>query len=67
MAPGDENMEFLRAGALALNGRNDEAQATTQRLVAARPLWEVVIRGFVTKGLMPTPEGLDVDDFVKAR
>jgi uncharacterized Ntn-hydrolase superfamily protein len=64
LVPGDENMTFVRAGALALTGRVDEAQALTRGLVAARPSWEVAIRGFATKGLLPLPDGVDVDAFI---
>lgn len=64
LVPGDENMTFLRAGALALTGRVDEAQALTRELVANRPSWAVAIRGFATKGLLPLPDGVDLDAFV---
>jgi uncharacterized Ntn-hydrolase superfamily protein len=65
LVPADENMTFLRAGALALTGRVHEAQALTRGLAANRPSWEVAIRGFATKGLLPLPDGVDVDTFVK--
>jgi uncharacterized Ntn-hydrolase superfamily protein len=66
LVPGDGNLEFLRAGALVYTGHVDEAQQITRQLVASRPSWEVVIRTFATKGLLPIPSGVDLDAFVKA-
>jgi hypothetical protein len=65
LLPDDENLQFLYSGALIYAGRIDEGQAITRRLVAARPSWETVIRSFATKGLLPIPEGLDADAFVR--
>jgi uncharacterized Ntn-hydrolase superfamily protein len=65
LLPDDENLQFVYSGALIFSGRIDEGQAITRKLVAARPSWETVIRGFATKGLLPIPEGLDVDAFVR--
>ena len=65
LVPGDENMEFLRAGALLFTGQVGDAQAVTRRLIEHRPSWEIVIRGFASKGLLPVPEGVEVDAFVK--
>jgi uncharacterized Ntn-hydrolase superfamily protein len=60
--PDEENFLFLRAGALAASGKWDEGVAVIRSLVAARPTWEIVVRGFATRGLMTLPEGITVDD-----
>jgi uncharacterized Ntn-hydrolase superfamily protein len=61
LLPGDENARLLKAGALLLSGHPDDGIAELRALVAARPSWSVVVRGFVAKGLLPVPEGTDVD------
>jgi hypothetical protein len=61
LLPGEENFRFLRAGALAATGDVDGARAEMRALIAARPSWEVVVRSFAAKGLMPLPEGLTID------
>ena len=53
--PGEENLRFVRAGALAVAGRQDLALAELRSLVATRPSWEVVVRGFADKGLIELP------------
>jgi uncharacterized Ntn-hydrolase superfamily protein len=63
--PDDENMRFLHAGALVFSGRVDEAQSVTRELVAKRASWATVIRSFAAKGLLPLPEGVDVEAFLK--
>jgi uncharacterized Ntn-hydrolase superfamily protein len=60
--PAEENFVFLRAGALAASGRFEDGVALIRSLVAARPTWAVVVRGFAAKGLMALPEGVAVDD-----
>ena len=55
MLPGEENLRFVRAGALAAGGDTDRAVAELRRLMAARPSWEVVVRSFAAKGLMTLP------------
>jgi hypothetical protein len=55
MLPGEENLLFARAGALAASGDTDSAVAELRGLVAARPSWEVIIRSFAAKGLMTLP------------
>jgi uncharacterized Ntn-hydrolase superfamily protein len=59
--PGDENARLLKAGALILSGHHDAGVDELRSLVAARPSWSVVVRGFVAKGLLPVPDGMDVD------
>jgi hypothetical protein len=60
--PDEENFLFLRAGALAASGKIDEGITHIRSLVAAHPTWEVVVRGFEAKGLLPLPEGMSIDD-----
>lgn len=59
--PGERNMRFLRCGALVGTGSTDAGLAELQALVREHPPWEVVIRSFVEKGLIPLPDGIDVD------
>ena len=53
--PGEENLRFVRAGALAASGDTGSAVAELRGLIAARPSWEVIIRSFAAKGLMTLP------------
>jgi uncharacterized Ntn-hydrolase superfamily protein len=62
--PGDENLRFLRAGALAATGDTDGARDELKSLVAARPGWETVIRSFAAKGLVAAPPGVTIDDLL---
>jgi uncharacterized Ntn-hydrolase superfamily protein len=62
--PGDENMRFLRAGALAANGEIDRAHEELRALIAHRPSWETIVRSFATKGLLTLPPGATVDDLL---
>lgn len=64
--PGDENARLLRAGALISSGQPDAAVRELRALIAARPSWGVVVRGFARTGLLPIPEGFDVDDIAGA-
>jgi uncharacterized Ntn-hydrolase superfamily protein len=59
--PGEDNLRFVRAGALLASGAHDAAVAELRSLIAGRPSWEVVVRSFATKGLIALPEGLSVD------
>lgn len=61
LLPRDENMRFLRSGALVASGAFDAGIAELRSLVAERPTWEVVVRSFVTKGLFTLPEGVSID------
>ncbi len=63
--PDDENLRFLRAGALVFCGRGEEAGAITRRLVAGRPSWATIIRSFATKGLLPVPPEADIDSMLQ--
>jgi uncharacterized Ntn-hydrolase superfamily protein len=59
--PGEENLRLVRAGALLASGATDDGMAELRALVADRPTWEVIVRGFAAKGLMTLPEGLSID------
>jgi uncharacterized Ntn-hydrolase superfamily protein len=61
LVPGDENLRFVRAGALAADGDVAGARAELRALVAARPSWEIVVRSFAAKGLLALPAGITVD------
>jgi uncharacterized Ntn-hydrolase superfamily protein len=62
--PGEENMVFVRAGALAATGDVDGAREALRALVAARPSWETIVRGFAAKGLLALPPLTSVDDLL---
>jgi uncharacterized Ntn-hydrolase superfamily protein len=59
--PGEENLRLIRAGALMASGATDDALAELRALVAGRPTWEVIVRGFADRGFMALPEGLSID------
>ena len=61
LLPGEENLRFLRAGALVARGDLSGGRAELRSLIAARPSWEVIIRGFAAKGLLATPPAVSVD------
>jgi uncharacterized Ntn-hydrolase superfamily protein len=55
MLPGEENLRFVRAGALAASGDTGSAVAELCELMAARPSWGIIIRSFAAKGLITLP------------
>jgi uncharacterized Ntn-hydrolase superfamily protein len=59
--PGEENFEFVRAGALAAMGRADEAARTLRALVASKPSWATVARSVAAKGILTLPADLDAE------
>jgi len=61
LLPGDRNMRFVRAGALAGSGDIAAAVHELRALVAEQPTFEVIIRSFVAKGLIALPEGVSID------
>jgi uncharacterized Ntn-hydrolase superfamily protein len=61
LLPHDENMRFLRSGALVASGAVDAGIAELRSLIAERPTWEVVVHSFVAKGLFSIPEGVSID------
>src|SRR5437868_5034804 len=63
--PDDENLRFLRAGALVFCGRVDEAASVSRQLVAGRASWATIIRSFATKGLLPVPAEVNIDSLLQ--
>ncbi|MGH9230689.1 MAG: DUF1028 domain-containing protein, partial [Acidimicrobiales bacterium] len=61
MLPGEENLRLVRAAALLASGASDDGLAELRALVADRPTWEVIVRGFAGKGLMTLPADLSID------
>jgi uncharacterized Ntn-hydrolase superfamily protein len=59
--PDDRNMRFVRAGALIASGDMEEAKHDLRKLVAEQPTFEVIIRSFVTKGLIALPDDISID------
>jgi uncharacterized Ntn-hydrolase superfamily protein len=59
--PGEGNLLLSYIAALVGVGRLDEAAAETQKLVAARPPWEGVMRALFERGLVPVPDGVTID------
>jgi uncharacterized Ntn-hydrolase superfamily protein len=53
--PGEENLRFVRAGALAGSGDSAGAVAELRALIADRPSWATIIRSFAAKGLLTMP------------
>jgi uncharacterized Ntn-hydrolase superfamily protein len=62
LLPGEQNLRFLRSGALIASGATEDGVAELRSLVAEQPGWGVIVRGFVAKGLVALPEGVDLDD-----
>ncbi|HEY7071907.1 MAG TPA: DUF1028 domain-containing protein [Acidimicrobiales bacterium] len=62
LLPGEENLRFLRCGALVASGAVDDGVAELRALVAGRPSWEVIVRSFAGKGLLALPVGMTIDD-----
>jgi uncharacterized Ntn-hydrolase superfamily protein len=60
LLPGDENLRFLRIGALLGLGDIDGARGELQELLAERSSWAIVVRSFLANGLVPVPPTLDV-------
>jgi hypothetical protein len=61
LVPGDENMRFLRAGALIASGSEAAGTEELRSLIASRPTWETVVRSFASKGLIGLPENVLID------
>ena len=60
LLPGEENLRFLRTGALMLAGRPIEGLAEARALLAARPSWSIVLHSFAQKGLITLPPDLEI-------
>jgi hypothetical protein len=59
--PREENLRFLRAGALMAAGSIDDGIAEVRALIAARPTWAVIIRSFARNGLLTLPNGVTIN------
>jgi uncharacterized Ntn-hydrolase superfamily protein len=62
--PGEENLRFLRAGALVAQGDIEGGRAELRSLLATRPSWEVIVRSFASKGLLPMPPSLSIESLL---
>jgi uncharacterized Ntn-hydrolase superfamily protein len=61
LLPGEENLRFIRSGALLAAGDEEAGRAVLRALIDDRPSWAVVVRGFAAKGLLTLPaSALDV-------
>lgn len=61
LLPDEENLQFVRAGALMASGATDAGVAELRALIASHPSWEVIVRSFAGKGLVALPDGLSID------
>ncbi len=59
--PDEENLRFVRAGALMASGRTEAGGAELRALIADHPTWEVIVRSFASKGLVSMPEATSID------
>jgi len=59
--PGESNMRFLRARALLAVGDVEGGRAELRALIASRPSWEVIVRGFAARGRLSIPESSSLD------
>jgi uncharacterized Ntn-hydrolase superfamily protein len=64
MLPDEENLRFVHAGALLAGGDPDAGRAELRSLLAARPTWEIIIRGYAARGLLRLPEGTSVESLI---
>jgi uncharacterized Ntn-hydrolase superfamily protein len=55
LLPGEQNLRFIRSGALAASGDEEAGLAALRALIDDRPSWAVVVGGFAAKGLLPLP------------
>ena len=60
--PRDENVQFLRAGALFASGDIDGGRAALHELIAKRPTWTTILRGYAARGMLELPPGVGLDD-----
>jgi hypothetical protein len=61
LLPGEQNLRFVRSGALVASGASNDGVAELRALVADQPGWGVILRSFAGKGLVALPEGVDVE------
>ena len=59
--PGEENLRFLRAGALLARGDVAGGRDELRSLLAERPSWEIIVRSFAAKGLLSVPPAVSID------
>jgi uncharacterized Ntn-hydrolase superfamily protein len=59
--PGEENLRFLRAGALLARGDLQGGRDELRSLLAGRPSWEVIVRSFAAKGMLPLPPAASIE------
>jgi len=62
LLPGETNLEFVRAGALAAAGETGAAADQLRALVREQASWATLARSFAAKGLLTLPEGFSLDD-----
>jgi uncharacterized Ntn-hydrolase superfamily protein len=63
--PGEQNLRLVRAGALLGCGAVDAGSTEVRSLVAERPTWEIIVRSFASKGLIPEPGGVPIDSLFR--
>jgi hypothetical protein len=64
LLPNEENIRFVRSGALAALGDSAAAGEEIRSLIAARPSWETIIRSFASKGLLALPPGESIESIL---
>jgi len=65
LLPNEENIRFVRSGALAALGDPTAAGEELRLLITERPTWETIVRSFATKGLMAVPPGESIDSMLE--
>ncbi|MGN6796218.1 MAG: DUF1028 domain-containing protein [Streptosporangiaceae bacterium] len=55
LLPGEQNLRFIRSGALTASGDHEAGLAELGALIDDRPSWAIVVRGFAAKGLLTLP------------
>jgi len=63
----EENIRFVRSGALAALGDSAAAGEEIRSLIAARPSWETIIRSFAGKGLMTMAPGESIESILEPK
>lgn len=66
LLPQEQNILFVRAGALFFDGNVDEGRVALRELVAARPSWATVIRSFAEKQMFAVPPGFDLEELLRS-
>jgi len=55
LLPGEENLRFIRSGALIAAGQEEAGSAVLRALIDDRPSWAIIVGGFAAKGLLTLP------------